>query len=226
MALAVKRIAADLRDLQRLEGKTILVHPGSDVYRCTALIVGPSSTPYAFGFFYFSVKFPADYPFNPPKMISLTNDSNRVRFNPNLYADGKICLSILGTWSGPSWVATMTLKSVLLSIQGLILTNTPLHNEPGWESETDCNKLQGYNNMLLHETLRVAVCDTVENPPPEFADEIRSQFAQHFDEYVSAASSHTHLNGSRFQDPYRSSSGVFDFDSILRRLDQLKERFC
>lgn len=23
--------------------------------------------------------------------------------NPNLYADGKVCLSLLGTWSGPGW---------------------------------------------------------------------------------------------------------------------------
>jgi hypothetical protein len=26
-----------------------------------------------------------------------------VRFNPNLYINGKVCLSLLGTWSGPSW---------------------------------------------------------------------------------------------------------------------------
>jgi baculoviral IAP repeat-containing protein 6 len=26
----------------------------------------------------------------------------QVRFNPNLYADGKVCLSLLGTWHGTS----------------------------------------------------------------------------------------------------------------------------
>ena len=35
-------------------------------------------------------------------MLLLTIDlaGNAVRFNPNLYAEGKVCLSILGTWPG------------------------------------------------------------------------------------------------------------------------------
>ena len=40
------------------------------------------------------------YPFEPPKVLILTVDG-RTRINPNLYANGKVCLSILGTWSGP-----------------------------------------------------------------------------------------------------------------------------
>ena len=30
--------------------------------------------------------------------------NTQVRFNPNLYNCGKVCLSLLGTWSGPGWV--------------------------------------------------------------------------------------------------------------------------
>lgn len=33
----------------------------------------------------------------------LTTGNGSVRFNPNLYNCGKVCLSLLGTWSGPSW---------------------------------------------------------------------------------------------------------------------------
>ena len=54
--------------------------------------------------------------------------------NPNLYENGKVCLSILGTWSGPGWTTACTLSSVLLSIQSLLNEN-PIHNEPGWENE-------------------------------------------------------------------------------------------
>ena len=36
------------------------------------------------------------------------------------YASGKVCLSILGTWAGPSWSPTQSLGSVLLSIQSLL----------------------------------------------------------------------------------------------------------
>ena len=43
----------------------------------------------------------------------LTTGAGRVRFNPNLYNCGKVCLSLLGTWSGPSWdPGTSTLLQV------------------------------------------------------------------------------------------------------------------
>ena len=29
-----------------------------------------------------------------------TTGGGQVRFNPNLYKDGKVCLSLLGTWPG------------------------------------------------------------------------------------------------------------------------------
>ena len=44
----------------------------------------------------------------------LTTGGGRVRFNPNLYACGKVCLSLLGTWSGPSWVPG---QSTLLQVR-------------------------------------------------------------------------------------------------------------
>lgn len=78
----------------------------------------------------------------------MTTNGGKYRFNPNLYADGvsrpycimenaegsqKVCLSLLGTWSGPGWVAGQsTLLQVLISIQSLILNNEPYLNEPGW----------------------------------------------------------------------------------------------
>ena len=40
------------------------------------------------------------YPQVPPDVNSRTNGGGRVRFNPNLYNCGKVCLSLLGTWSG------------------------------------------------------------------------------------------------------------------------------
>ena len=65
-----------------------------------ACITGPQDTPYAYGLFFFDVLFPQDYPNIPPLMLLETTGGGRVRFNPNLYADGKVCLSLLGTWHG------------------------------------------------------------------------------------------------------------------------------
>lgn len=64
------------------------------------LITGPEGTPYANGCFEFDVYFPVEYP-NIPMMINLETTGRRtVRFNPNLYNDGKVCLSVLNTWHG------------------------------------------------------------------------------------------------------------------------------
>ena len=53
--------------------------------------------------------------------------------------DGKVCVSLLGTWSGQgseNWDSNNSnLLQVLVSIQGLILVNEPYFNEPGYASQ-------------------------------------------------------------------------------------------
>ena len=48
-----------------------------------------------------------------------------------------------------------------MSIQSL-LNDKPYHNEPGFEKEARPGDVENYNNVILHETLRVAVCDRLE----------------------------------------------------------------
>uniref|UniRef100_A0A915CQA0 UBC core domain-containing protein n=1 Tax=Ditylenchus dipsaci TaxID=166011 RepID=A0A915CQA0_9BILA len=101
------------------------------------LITGPEGTPYSNGCFEFDVYFPPDFP-NSPMLINLeTTGNNSVRFNPNLYDDGKVCLSILNTWRGrpeERWnPETSSFMQVIVSIQSLILVNDPYFNEPGYE---------------------------------------------------------------------------------------------
>ena len=46
----------------------------------------------------------------------------RERLNPNLYEDGKVCLSLLGTWNGPGWDSkTSTVLQLLMSVLALVL---------------------------------------------------------------------------------------------------------
>jgi ubiquitin-protein ligase len=99
------------------------------------LIFGPEDTPYANGCFFFDL-FLSDYPRQPPKCQFLTTGGGKYRLNPNLYNCGKVCLSLLGTWSGPSWQPNeSTLYQLLISIQSLILGESePYFNEPGGET--------------------------------------------------------------------------------------------
>ena len=69
-----------------------------DVMKCC--IMGAKGTPYAHGAYIYDIYFDDNYPSGPPKMNLSTTGNGRVRFNPNLYCCGKVCLSLLGTWRG------------------------------------------------------------------------------------------------------------------------------
>jgi hypothetical protein len=64
------------------------------------IIVGPVGTPYENGLFEFDVWCDGSFPNTPPLVQFKTTGGGRVAFNPNLYPDGKVCLSLLGTWQG------------------------------------------------------------------------------------------------------------------------------
>ena len=98
----------------------------------TAIMFGPKDTPYEYCPLEFEFKIPSDYPFVPPIVNYRTNDG-KTRFHPNFYIDGKVCLSILGTWSGPKWASSMNISTILLSLYSILTTN-PLQHEPSYES--------------------------------------------------------------------------------------------
>ena len=76
--------------------KSALLVAEQDLF--TAMIQGPSRTPYEDGLFFFDVQLPSDYPNSPPIFFYISYCKERL--NPNLYEDGKVCVSLLGTWTG------------------------------------------------------------------------------------------------------------------------------
>lgn len=82
------------------------LHP-QDLF--SALIKGPTRTPYEDGLYLFDIQLPNIYPAVPPHFCYLSQCSGRL--NPNLYDNGKVCVSLLGTWIGKvsvepaSWLA-------------------------------------------------------------------------------------------------------------------------
>ena len=53
-------------------------------------------SPYCGACFEFDAYIPHEYPNVPPKVLLVTTGGGSVRFNPNLYNCGKVCLSLLG----------------------------------------------------------------------------------------------------------------------------------
>ena len=175
MSKLFKRIFKDIRDFKHgnLNESGIYCHfSEKNVRKVRILIIGPKDTPYEGGFYLFNLLFPDNYPLNPPSVQFVTYgpdcNTGPIRFNPNLYTNGKVCLSILGTWSGPSWTACCTLTTVLLSIQSL-LNESPIHNEPGWETiSNDDTRVIKYNSILKYANYRVSILDTLSNIPNDF----------------------------------------------------------
>ncbi|KAF3921025.1 hypothetical protein AA313_de0200887 [Arthrobotrys entomopaga] len=128
-----------------------------------AIIIGPDSSPYHLGLYEFDFTIPPSYPNVPPKVSFKTTGGGRVRFNPNLYECGKVCLSILGTWSGSAseqWQPkNSTLLQVLVSIQSMILCGEPYYNEPGYQNHPDATASRTYNQNVQHNSIRLAMTD-------------------------------------------------------------------
>ncbi|KAJ1473671.1 ubiquitin-conjugating enzyme/RWD-like protein [Baffinella frigidus] len=114
----MQRLHKELRGL----AKQLTQHPNSSVWVrydadrpqfLRAAITGPRETPYESGVFVFDLFCPPAYPAVPPKVTFLTTGRGTVRFSPNLYVDGKVCLSLLGTFDGPRWGPESSLYQVL-----------------------------------------------------------------------------------------------------------------
>jgi len=142
-----------------------------------ALITGPEGTPYHNGCFLFDIFLGPSYNQSPPSVKYMTTNGGKFRFNPNLYADGKVCLSLLGTWQGPGWVSgKSTLLQVLISIQSMILCDEPYLNEPAWSSSGGTPQSQAYSANVRRMVVKTAMLGNLKNPPEPFADVIQTHF--------------------------------------------------
>lgn len=151
---AMKRAAKEWDWLQAglPSGVSVIVYEDRmDLLR--AMVEGPKGTPYEGGIFAFDLKLPHNYPESCPK--AFYHSAGRYA-NPNLYACGKVCLSLLGTWGGPGWDSSVsTLLQLLVSIQGLVLIEDPYCNEPGQETDGGTEMSVAYNQQVQADVIHV-----------------------------------------------------------------------
>ena len=187
-----------LRSLPQEWDASILINYSKDnINLMTSIVTGPKDTPYHNGLFEFHMYFPDTYPKNPPKVLIETNGNGKVRFNPNLYAgEGKVCLSLLGTWSGEGaevWNNKSTSLQVLNSIQSLILVDEPYFNEPGWErqmhTESGKRRCFDYKDNIRLQTIRWAINNQIKKPPYGFEDFVKDHFFAKKDELIEVTES-------------------------------------
>ncbi|EKX42637.1 hypothetical protein GUITHDRAFT_39945, partial [Guillardia theta CCMP2712] len=89
---------------------------GENIYEWEGFVNGPEGTPYEGGRFKFEMKFPAEYPFKPPKL----NFTTKV-LHPNITDDGKVCLDVISE----GWNPAVSLRQIILSLHTLFTDPNP-----------------------------------------------------------------------------------------------------
>ena len=181
---SVKRLIKDIKQIHNepLHSQGIYYkHDEEDMLKGYALLIGPKDTPYEYGNYLFEFDFPTDYPYSPPKLNFLTRDGV-TRFNPNLYRNGKVCLSLLNTWRGEQWTSCQNISTILLTLL-TIFNNNPLLNEPGINEKH--RELDIYNQIITYKNIDVAICNIVTNEGnnlifDKFYDEIQENFQNNY----------------------------------------------
>ena len=178
LSFEMKKLEKEKEDLAK--SGIFISSDEDDIKVIYVVIFGSENTPYEYCPFFFKLEIPDTYPYNPPKATFMTSD-HKTRFNPNLYVEGKVCLSILGTWSGPGWSSIMNIRTVIMSIYGLVMNEYPLINEPGYESTNIVNK-ENYNYYVEYNSINYALCEQILNIEKPF-DVFRENIIKYFLQY-------------------------------------------
>ena len=114
----------DIFDNDPIDGVSINEIDEINPYIWNIIIIGPKDTPYEGGLFYATIKFPNNYPLYPPEFKFINPP-----YHPNIYDDGKVCISILhppgdDDWgyekSEERWRPIHTFNSIIISIMSLL----------------------------------------------------------------------------------------------------------
>lgn len=225
--------------------KSLPIHRDSSIFICIddihtyvmrSLITGPPDTPYANGCFIFDICIPNNYP-NECPMINFRN-SGRKRMNPNLYEDGKVCLSLLNTYIGPTpdkseiWNSkTSTLSQILISIQGQILNDSPYFNEPTFETQMGSSfgiiKNIEYNNNVRLYTMEHTILDLLEKPLlyPQFTNIINTHFKLKKDEILSVCEKWVNDNTDYMTSFINENNSNLEYLNKLSNLEYLNKKY-
>ena len=115
------------------EGISVGLADDDDMYTWEVMIIGPDGTLYEGGMFRATLEFPKDFPVMPPAMTFRTK-----MWHPNIYPDGKVCISILhppgddphneSETADLRWRPVLGVETILVSVISLL--SDPNDNSP------------------------------------------------------------------------------------------------
>ena len=230
---SIIRLAKDVKSIIKnpLENHNIYYkHDEENIYKGYALIIGNNLTPYDSGYYFFEFNYPDNYPFEPPTVIFKTCDG-MTRFNPNLYINGKVCLSILNTWNGEGWTSCQTISSVLLVLSS-ILNSNPLTNEPGIKMTNLDN--DNYNNLLIYKNIEFSIIKQIQylnddlntslKDFKQFRSIINEKFIENREKIVENLNKIKYLDKQTIRVNVYNLNQFINYNHLLNKLNKLNKK--
>ncbi len=127
-------LAKQLRDVQKDDelGASIGLENDDDLFLWNIVFEGPDETLYEGGYFKATLKFPDDYPNSPPVMQFQSK-----MWHPNIYPDGKVCISILHPPGTDQFNAQETAEErwrPILGVESILMSVISMLNDPNIDS--------------------------------------------------------------------------------------------
>jgi ubiquitin-conjugating enzyme E2 Z len=202
------------------------IHDDTDMLKGYAMIVGPEGTPYFGGFYFFKISYTTDYPHSPPVVTYCTNGDN-VRFNPNLYKCGRVCISLLNTWRGEQWTSCQTISTILLTLCTLLCEN-PLLNEPGVSKNH--KDFTNYTKIIEYKNIEIAMMQMYEKKTGVFLEEFEIFYPYMKElflknkatilEFLKSKAGNNSLVETVTTDLYRMNVSI-DYPKLLKNFDEI-----
>jgi len=159
MAQGALLLAQQMKELNKADNGSQMFSCGfedpDNPFKWEITIFGPPGTPYESGLFKAQMTFPPEYPNLPPKLI-FTSEI----WHPNIYGDGKVCISILHTPGEDSygyehaderWRPIHTAESILLSVISML-------GEPNCESPANIDAAKMFRDNYKEFEKKVRRC--------------------------------------------------------------------
>lgn len=231
----IRRLSNDIKQLLKEPIENIYYeHDESNMLIGYLLIIGPNDTPYSYGYNFFTINYPENYPFLPPKITYICSDGT-IRYNPNLYICGKVCLSIINTWQGEGWSSCQTLHSLFISIYSMVYTENPLINEPGILINN--KEVEKYNLLIEYKNIDFLILDILDKINDndvmfnvnffKFKNIIIKKFIKNYDKILSNLNNLENkcTNINKIYIHTYNNSVVLNFDKLKNKLNNSYKKY-
>ncbi|CCW62763.1 unnamed protein product [Phytomonas sp. EM1] len=168
---ALPHLQKQLREMTTSPPAGFRVEVDKNIYQWTVWFAGPQDTPYEGGQYKAQLCFTKEFPMEPPSFRILSTF-----WHPNVYSDGRVCISILHPPGVDEmnaeesammrWTPVQTIRSVLISIISLLSDPDP--KDSGAPANVDALVMYRRDRGLFNAKCKELAQKSLLELPPDF----------------------------------------------------------